>query len=83
MKRRLLYVALVSLFDEIPLLHARQSDRGREDSTIAVAKAFVGMFTSGEDAKCVALFDSTMKMLMPESKVKEARDSVVARFGAF
>ena len=83
MKRRLLYVALVSLFAGISLLHARQPDRGREDSTIAVARAFVGMFTSGEDARCVALFDSTMKMLMPESKVKEARDSVVARFGAF
>jgi len=83
MKRRLLYVALVSQFAGISLLHARQPDRGREDSTIAVARAFVGMFTSGEDAKCVALFDSTMKMLMPESKVKEARDSVVARFGAF
>jgi hypothetical protein len=83
MKRCLLNVALVSLFAGISLLHARQLDGGREDSTIAVARAFVGMFVNGEDAKCVALFDTTMKALMPESKVKEARDSVVARFGTF
>jgi len=83
MKRCLLYVALMSLFAGISLLHAQQPDRGREDSTIAVARAFVGMFVNGEDAKCVALFDTTMKALMPESKVKEARDSVFVRFGSF
>jgi dienelactone hydrolase len=77
------YVALVLLFAGISVVHAQQPNGGREDSTIAVAKAFVGMFASGDDAKCVALFDTTMKALMPESKVKEARDSVFARFGPF
>ncbi len=83
MKRCLPYVALVLLFAGISVVHAQQPNGGREDSTIAVAKAFVGMFASGDDAKCVALFDTTMKALMPESKVKEARDSVFARFGPF
>jgi dienelactone hydrolase len=60
-----------------------QQRKSVSDSAIAVAKEFVAMMAKGDNAGCLALFDSTMKAAMPEAKLKAVWDTVLIKMGAF
>jgi uncharacterized protein len=60
---------------------AQQKDQVRKADPADAGKVFVGLLAKGEYANAVAMFDSTMKSVMPEARLKEAWESVRAQAG--
>jgi hypothetical protein len=83
MKTRLAWIFLGLMMSVILELNAQQPNTAGKDSTIARARAFVELLGKGEHAKCVEFFDSTMKAVMPQEKLKEAWDALLVRVGPF
>lgn len=82
MKSHRLGVVFISILAGIAFSIARQQDQARIDNLSAMAKKFVGLLTKGDFASGVAMFDSTMKAVMPEAKLRETWQGVVAQTGA-
>jgi hypothetical protein len=81
MKRCLILMFLGVMMPAIFKLNSQQLDAAGRDSAIARAGIFVGLLARGEHAQCVGFFDSTMKAVMPQEKLKEVWDALVARVG--
>jgi dienelactone hydrolase len=83
MIKRFFCTILLSISIGTGLSPAQQQRQANPDSLVAAAKSFVGYLATGDDARCVTLFDSTMTALVPESKVKEMWDGILSKSGAF
>ena len=83
MKTRLAWICLGLTMSAIVGLNAQQLNTAGRDSAIARAKAFVELLGKAEHAKCVEFFDSTMKAVMPQEKLKEAWETVLVQVGPF
>ncbi len=60
-----------------------QSSTSPFDTLIPLAKTFVDQMAQGDFAAATANFDTTMKTAMPEAKLKETWQQLVAQVGAF
>ncbi len=83
MNKHGLVAVLVSLVVATALSSARQTDQAKKEGPAIAGKEFVELLAKGEYAKAVAMFDSTMKSVMPEAKLKETWEAVTAQVGAF
>jgi uncharacterized protein len=83
MKKRITLLFLGSMVAWAAIVQARQVRGSDEDSTITRAKTFVDLLAHHEIAACVGYFDSTMKAVLPEEKLKGAWDSVLVRVGPY
>ncbi len=60
-----------------------QSSTTSFDTVVALAKTFVDQMAKGDFAAAIGSFDSTMKSAMPEAKLKETWQQLLAQVGAF
>jgi uncharacterized protein len=61
---------------------AQQTDEAKKERLTVAGKGFVELLSKADYAKAVAMFDSTMKSVMPEMKLKETWETVAAQAGA-
>ncbi|MCX6144286.1 MAG: alpha/beta fold hydrolase [Ignavibacteriales bacterium] len=81
MNRRMLIAVGVFIIIGAALSPAQQTDQVRKDEPTAAGKVFVDLLAKGDYANAVAMFDSTMKSVMPEARLKETWESVTAQVG--
>jgi dienelactone hydrolase len=79
--RRLTAVGLLIAIG-LTLSTAQQTDEAKKEALAEAGKAFVGLLDKGDYAKAVGMFDSTMKSVMPEVKLKDTWEAVTAQAGA-
>lgn len=60
-----------------------EPDSRNDDRYVESARQFVGYLEDGRYAKAEKTFDKTMKSLMPEEKIEETWNSVIAQVGGF
>jgi hypothetical protein len=82
MKRCRMIAIGISLVIGTTLSAAQQTDQARNERLATAAKGFVELLAKGDYAAGVAMFDSTMKSVMPEAKLKGAWEAVAAQVGA-
>lgn len=82
MNRRRLIAVGVSIVVGLALSIGQQTDEARKEGLTISGKAFVDLLAKGDYARAVAMFDSTMKSVMPEAKLKETWEAVTAQVGA-
>lgn len=61
----------------------RSQGASSQDDLIAAARAFVELLVKKDFTSAVTTFDDTMKTAMPEAKLQETWNAVVAQVGAF
>lgn len=61
----------------------RSQAASNQDDLVPAARAFVELLVKKDFANAVATFDDTMKTAMPEAKLQETWNAVVAQVGAF
>ena len=83
MKKCLVVIFLGFMISGSSQMSAQQPNAAGKDSAIARARAFVELMAKGGHAKCVEFFDSTMKAVMPQAKLKEMWDTVLVHEGPF
>jgi uncharacterized protein len=83
MKTRVAWMTLALAMSAVAGLNAQNLNTVGKDSAIARAKIFVELLGKEEHAKCIEFFDSTMKAVMPQEKLKGAWDAVLVQTGPF
>ncbi len=82
MNRRGLIAVCISIVIGTALLTGQQTDEARKEGLILSGKGFVDLLAKGDYIKAVAMFDSTMRSVMPEAKLKQTWETLTAQVGA-
>lgn len=77
-----LCIPIVCLFVGITHSYAQQTEPVKNNDVTVAGQGFVELLAKGDYAKAAAMFDSTMMSVMPETKLKETWETVVAQVGA-
>jgi uncharacterized protein len=83
MIKSVIKIGLLSLIIAGQPIVLRSQAASSQDDLIAAARAFAELLVRKDFANAVATFDDTMKTAMPETKLQETWNSVVAQVGAF
>lgn len=75
-------VVIVFLLFWIPESNSQQTELAKNNAVSAAAREFVELLSRSEYAKAVAMFDSTMRSVMHEARLKETWESVTGQVGA-
>ena len=81
MKARQLILIGIFVTSGLALSTAQQTDEAKKEWLAVAGKGFVGLLAKGDYVKAVAMFDSTMRSVMPEAKLKETWETVTAQAG--
>ena len=82
MNRRKLIAIVIFISIGATLSSARQTEQLRKEEPTAAGKVFVDLLAKGDYANARAMCDSTVKSVMPETRLKEIWESVTAPAGS-